>query len=207
MTADFEPTTAVMGPAASQPMRLRWDWLGLVPFLVFSLLFLLAPVLYLVIGAFQGPDGQLTLDNMRGLAAPNIASSFWLSIRLSLASALMGTVTGLFLAHALVMGGLPSWIRKSLTTFSGVASNFAGVPLAFAFIATLGRLGLISVLLRDLFNFNRYGTGFSLFSFWGLALTYLYFQMPLMLLVISPALEGMKPEWQEAAESQGASGP
>jgi putative spermidine/putrescine transport system permease protein len=34
-------------------------------------------------------------------------------------------------------------------TFSGVASNFAGVPLAFAFLATLGRLGLVTVLLRD----------------------------------------------------------
>ncbi|MCB6180170.1 ABC transporter permease subunit [Rhodobacter sp. Har01] len=186
--------------------RLRLAWLGVVPFLAFALLFLLAPLFYLVIGAFQTPEGGFTLANMAGLAAPNIAASFWLSIRLSLASAAIGTVTGLLLAHALILGGMPGWMRRGLTAFSGVASNFAGVPLAFAFIATLGRLGLVTVLFKGL-GFDLYATGFSLFSFWGLALTYLYFQMPLMLLVITPALEGLKPEWREAAESLGASGP
>nr|WP_245866985.1 ABC transporter permease subunit [Kandeliimicrobium roseum] len=166
---------------------------------------MVAPVFYLVTGAFQHPDGGFTLQNIRDLAAPNIAASYWLSIRLSLASALIGTVAGLLLAWAVVLGGLPSWVRSAVTTFSGVASNFAGVPLAFAFIATLGRIGLVTVLLRDLFGFNLYGTGFSLFSFWGLALTYLYFQMPLMLLVVTPALEGLKPDWSEAAASLGAS--
>lgn len=197
MTANIAPTPQ---------RRLNLDWLGMVPFLGFALLFLLAPVFYLVVGAFQTPDGRPTFANMLGLADPNIAASFWLSIRLSLASALLGTVSGLLLAHALILGGLPPWIRRALTTFSGVASNFAGVPLAFAFIATLGRLGLVSVLLRDVFGLNIYAMGFSLFSFWGLALTYLYFQMPLMLLVITPALEGMKPEWREAADSLGATG-
>jgi putative spermidine/putrescine transport system permease protein len=100
---------------------------------------------------------------------------------------------------------MPVWMRRALTTFSGVASNFAGVPLAFAFIATLGRLGLVTLTLKDVLGVNIYGMGFSLFSFWGLAITYLYFQMPLMLLVITPALEGLKAEWREAAESLGAS--
>ncbi|QYZ70021.1 ABC transporter permease [Neotabrizicola shimadae] len=196
--------TATDGPA---PRRLNLDWLGAVPFIGFSALFLIVPVFYLVAGAFTGPEGGFTLDNMIGLTSPEIASSFWLSIRLSLASALIGTLAGLLLAHAIVLGGMPGWIRRSVTTFSGVASNFAGVPLAFAFIATLGRLGLVTVLFRQVFGFDIYSTGFSLFSFWGLVITYLYFQMPLMLLVITPALEGLKPEWREAAESLGASGP
>jgi putative spermidine/putrescine transport system permease protein len=183
----------------------RLDWLGAVPFLIFAFLFLIAPVFYLVIGAFQNPDGGFTFDNLIGLTTPTIASSYWLSISLSLASAAIGTVTGLLLAHALILGGLPLWLRRAVTTFSGVASNFAGVPLAFAFIATLGRLGLVTVLLRNLFGFDLYATGFSLYSFWGLVITYLYFQLPLMLLVITPALEGMKSEWREAAESLGAS--
>jgi putative spermidine/putrescine transport system permease protein len=90
-------------------------------------------------------------------------------------------------------------------TFSGVASNFAGVPLAFAFIATLGRVGMFTIILKDLLHFNRYDTGFDLYSFLGLSLTYMYFQFPLMVLVISPALDGLKQEWREASENLGAS--
>jgi putative spermidine/putrescine transport system permease protein len=190
---------------ASPARRLNWAWLGAAPYFGFTLLFLIAPVSYLVIGAFQSPEGGFTLDNMAGLASPNIAASYWLSIRLSLASAAIGTVTGLLLAQALILGGMPQWLRRALTTFSGVASNFAGVPLAFAFIATLGRLGLVTVTLKNVLGINIYGMGFSLFSFWGLAITYLYFQMPLMLLVITPAIEGLKKDWREAAESLGAS--
>ena len=90
-------------------------------------------------------------------------------------------------------------------TFCGVASNFAGLPLAFAFLATLGRTGLVTVLLVKYFNFIIYGTGFNLLSFWGLALTYLYFQIPLMVLILAPALDGLKREWREASSILGAS--
>ena len=95
-------------------------------------------------------------------------------------------------------------MRTLLLTFSGVSANFAGVPLAFAFIATLGRVGLVTVLLHDLFNVNLYGGSFNLYSFAGLSLTYLYFQVPLMVLVITPALDGLKREWREASENLGA---
>ena len=94
--------------------------------------------------------------------------------------------------------------RGLLGTFCGVASNFAGVPLAFAFISTLGRVGMVTVLLQTLFGINIYDQGFNLYSFWGLSLTYMYFQIPLMVLIITPALEGMKKHWREAAENLGA---
>jgi putative spermidine/putrescine transport system permease protein len=100
---------------------------------------------------------------------------------------------------------VPRWLRPTLMTFSGVASNFAGLPLAFAFIATLGRTGLVTALLIKYFDFNIYSTGFNLLSFWGLALTYLYFQIPLMVLIIAPAIDGLKREWREASEILGAS--
>lgn len=183
---------------------MNWNWLGVVPFFGFAFLFLIGPLLYLIAGAFQNADGAFTFDNILALGSANIVASFSLSIRLSLLSALMGAVAGLLLGHAVVLGGLPKWVRNAFMTFSGVASNFAGVPLAFAFIATLGRLGLVTVLLRELFGFNLYATGFNLFSFVGLALVYLYFQLPLMLLIITPALDGLKSEWREAAESLGA---
>jgi putative spermidine/putrescine transport system permease protein len=175
-----------------------------VPFLTFAVMFLIVPVFYLINGAFQTPEGNYSLATLLSLSDPQIVGSFSLSLRLSFASAAMGTVLGLILAYALILGGLPPWVRRAFMTFSGVASNFAGVPLAFAFIATLGRLGLVTLVLRDLFGINLYGVGFSLFSFWGLALTYLYFQLPLMILMITPALEGLRPEWREAAESLGA---
>jgi putative spermidine/putrescine transport system permease protein len=108
------------------------------------------------------------------------------------------------LAQVVASGIMPGWVKPMLLTFSGVASNFAGIPLAFAFMATLGRLGVVTLVLRDVFGVNIYAGGFTLFSFWGLTLTYLYFQIPLMLLIILPAVEGLKREWREAAETLGA---
>ena len=182
-----------------------WAWAGVSPFLIFAFLFLILPTLYLIIGAFQDKDGSFTLQNIADLNQPSILSAYWISIKLSAISAIGGAVIGFFLAYAVVIGGLPAWIRPTLMTFSGVASNFAGVPLAFAFLATLGRNGLVTVLLVTYFDFNIYRTGFNLLSLWGLALTYLYFQIPLMVLIITPALDGLKREWREASEILGAS--
>jgi putative spermidine/putrescine transport system permease protein len=134
-------------------------------------------------------------------------ASYWISIKVSLASALFGCLIGFGIAASVTLGGLPAWLRGPLMTFSGVASNFAGVPLAFAFLATLGRLGLVTVLLKSWFGINIYAMGFNLLSFWGLTLTYLFFQIPLMVLIITPALDGLKREWREAASVLGATGP
>ncbi|KQV82827.1 ABC transporter permease subunit [Rhizobium sp. Root1220] len=180
------------------------DWLGIAPFMIFAGMFLIIPTLYLVAGAFLTPEGDLTLRNIADLFTPTILSAYWVSIKVSVASALGGALIGFFLAWAVVLGGLPNWVRSGLLTFSGVASNFAGVPLAFAFLATLGRTGLITVLMRDWFGFNLYSTGFNLLSFFGLTLTYMYFQIPLMVLILTPALDGMKKEWREAASILGA---
>ncbi|MEY3309266.1 MAG: hypothetical protein RLZZ413_3304 [Pseudomonadota bacterium] len=181
-------------------------WLGVVPFFIFALLFLILPTGKVVIGAFRTPDGSWTLANVAGLMEPSLLTAFGTSMKLSLLSAGLGCLGGLVLATVVTRGGLPGWMRPTVLTFSGVASNFAGVPLAFAFIATLGRLGLVTVILRDWFGVNLYGTGFNLISFAGLTMAYLYFQIPLMVLIITPALDSLKREWREAAESLGASG-
>jgi putative spermidine/putrescine transport system permease protein len=180
------------------------DWLGIAPFMIFALLFLIIPTLYLVTGAFFTPDGQFTFKNIGDLFTPTILSAYWISIKVSDASSIGGALIGFFLAWAIVLGGLPSWIRSGFMTFSGVASNFAGVPLAFAFIATLGRTGLVTVFLREWFGFNLYATGFNLLSFLGLTITYMFFQIPLMVLILTPALDGLKKEWREASEILGA---
>ena len=185
--------------------RLAFDWLGAAPFLLFALMFLILPTLYLVVGAFQNDRGEFTFENVARLTEPSILSAYWISIRISLASALIGALAGLAIAIAVVRGGLPRWIRSTTLTFSGVASNFAGVPLAFAFLATLGRLGLLTILLNVWLDVNIYSLGFNVLSFWGLTLTYLYFQIPLMILIITPAIDGLKREWAEAATTLGAS--
>jgi putative spermidine/putrescine transport system permease protein len=193
--------------AATERKRMSLDWLGIVPFLLFALLFLILPTIYLVAGAFQDSEGHLTLANLANLFQPSIRNAYWISIKISLASAILGAAIGFAIAAAITLGGLPSWIRSPLMTFSGVASNFAGVPLAYAFLFTLGRTGLVTYLLLNVFGLNLYSYGFNLLSFWGLTLTYLYFQIPLMILIITPALDGLKKEWKEAANILGATGP
>ena len=197
-----QPTLA----ARLLPGGISWAWLGVAPFFLFALLFLILPTCYLMIGGFQDADGNFTLANIQELFSPSILAAYWISIKISIASAVGGAVIGFFLAYAAVMGGLPTWIRPTIMTFCGVASNFAGIPLAFAFLATLGRTGLVTVLLIKYFDFNIYHTGFNLLSFWGLTLTYLYFQIPLMVLILAPALDGLKREWREASAILGASG-
>lgn len=205
-------TQASIAAPLAAPARsggIPWAWLGVAPFFLFALLFLVLPTGYLLVGSFQTPDGAFTFKNIGDLFQQSILDAYWISIRVSAASALLGALIGFFLAYAAVMGGLPGWIRPTLMTFCGVASNFAGVPLAFAFIATLGRLGLVTILfdtyLAPVLGFRLYQTGFNLLSFWGLTLTYLYFQIPLMVLILAPALDGLKKEWREASAILGAS--
>jgi putative spermidine/putrescine transport system permease protein len=187
-----------------QSTRFSWDWIGVVPFFAFATLFLFLPSLVLFVGSFQDAKGSFTFANITGLFTPSILNAYWVTIRISVVTAVGGGLFGFFLTYAGVMSGLPRWTRTAMLTFSGVAANFAGVPLAFAFIATLGRLGLVTVLLKNVFHINIYAGGFSLYSFWGLSLTYMYFQFPLMVLIMTPAMEGLKRDWREAAENLGA---
>ncbi|MBN9021983.1 MAG: ABC transporter permease subunit, partial [Rhizobiales bacterium] len=198
MTGDG--TTAV---AARRSPR-SWTWLGIVPFFVFTIFFLILPTLELLVGAFRTPDGSFTLDNIARLDQPSIINAFRVSIELSLASALLGALVGFFIAWAVAMGRVPAVLRPFVTTFAGVASNFAGIPLAFAFLATLGPMGLVTLFLSQELGINLRALGFSILSFWGLTITYLYFQIPLMVLILLPALDSLRKEWREAAAILGA---
>lgn len=185
--------------------RTLMTWLGVLPFFVFIALFLLGPSVSLVVGAFQDEAGGFTLENVRNLFEAQFLDAYKTTIALSALTAFLGGVFGGILAYAALTGGTPRWVRPLLTTFSGVAANFAGVPLAFAFIATLGTTGLVTQFLNTTLGLDLYGGGFSLFTFWGLAIIYLYFQIPLMILVIAPAIDGLRREWREAASNLGAS--
>jgi len=180
------------------------SFLGLAPFLIFAIVFLILPTFGLVVQAFFDNAGKFTFQNFVDLTQPTIVDAYMISIKVSAASAALGALFGLLLALAVGRGGLPSWIRSTVMTFSGVASNFAGIPLAFAFLATLGRLGLVTIFLRTYLDFDIYRAGFNILSFSGLTITYLYFQIPLMVLIVMPAIDGLRHEWREAAETLGA---
>jgi putative spermidine/putrescine transport system permease protein len=200
---DSDKTQMTVG-GAKRPSRLNLGvWLGVLPFFIFSALILIGPTVILAVRSLEGPDGRLTLDNYFQLTNPNVINAYELSIRVSLTTAILGGLIGFLVAWAVSIGGLPRPFRSLTTTFSGVASNFAGVPLAAAYIFTLGRVGVVTALF-EVFGIDLYATGFSLYSFTGLVLVYLYFQIPLMVLVVLPALDGLKREWREAAENLGA---
>lgn len=184
--------------------KLPMTWVGVAPFLIFAFLFLLLPTANIVTGAFVNDTGSFTLVNLGNLFKPEILNAFLLSIRLSFASAVIGCVLGFAIAVAVSLGGLPPGLRALTMTFSGVASNFAGVPLSFAYVATLGRVGFVTMLLKEGFGINIYNLGFNMISFWGLTMAYVFFQIPLMVLIITPAIDGLKREWREAAEVLGA---
>jgi len=198
-------TAGVPTPAGiARPARkISSAWLGVLPFFIFAIAFILLPSSSLFIDSFLDSKGRFTFDNLVGLFRPDIFNAYRLSIEISAVTALGGGLFGFLLAYAVTIGGMPKFVRDSLMTFSGVAANFAGVPLAFAFISVLGRTGFVTALLRRFLNINIYQHGFNLYGFAGLSLTYMYFQFPLMVLIMAPALDGLKREWREACENLG----
>ncbi|HEV7625815.1 MAG TPA: ABC transporter permease subunit [Streptomyces sp.] len=200
-------TTTTLSPATeatATPQRRSVSWLAVAPLLVFVALSFGVPVVAML-------NGSLTVKNpgtgSTAYTAANFTASLkgayltalWGSIKLSAVSAVIATVLGLLLAQAVVTSRFRA-LREGVLTASGVLANFGGVPLAFAFVATLGNSG---VLTRHL---GLAGAGWSLYSFWGLTITYLYFLIPLMVLTITPALDGLRSQWREAAQNNGATG-
>ncbi len=178
-------------------------WLVLLPFLLYLLVFLVAPTLTVMVGAFQ-EDGRFTLVNVQALFSGTVLHVLRTSLVLSAVSALVGAVFGAFLAYLVATRPATSGFRRVVTAVSGVLAQFGGVPLAFAFVATLGFSGVVTEALRSTLGVDIFGSGW-LFGLPGLILVYSYFQIPLMVIVFLPALDGIRPQWREAAVNLGAS--
>jgi putative spermidine/putrescine transport system permease protein len=167
--------------------------------------FLGGPLYFVVSGALSDPDGRPTLANLAAaVTEPEYRAAFAGSLLISAVTAVIGAVFGTFLAQAVLTSRPGSPLRRVVSTASGVLAYFGGVPLAFAFIAALGQTGLATIALRGA-GLDLYAAGFRIDSLTGLGLTYVYFQIPLMVILITPALEGLQPQWREAAENLGAS--
>ncbi|HEY8678627.1 MAG TPA: ABC transporter permease subunit [Candidatus Dormibacteraeota bacterium] len=177
------------------------DWIGAVPFFGYVALFLLLPTAIVVVGAFFGPQG-LTLSNLTTMNKGFIVSAFLNSVILSAASAIIGAVGGAILAYAVATGDRNGVFRRLVVSACGVLAQFGGVTLAFAFIATIGGAGFLTLWLQQR-GLDIYAGGVWLYQLKGLVLIYAYFQIPLMVLVFLPALDGIRPQWREATESLG----
>lgn len=196
------PGAAGRSRTMGRARRLLVDCLGLAPFLLLCLMAELLPIWSIVRLALTGIHGELTMAHYGALFSSIYVSAFTTSIALSLATALIGALLGPPMIYAALQLGRAS--AGFMSALSAVGSNFAGVPLAFTFIATLGVEGLLTTTLHDHLGIDIYHAGFNLFSVYGLAMCYVYFQLPLMILLIAPALAGLRHEWREAAATLGA---
>jgi putative spermidine/putrescine transport system permease protein len=191
--------------AAARPLgggrRLSLTWLGAVPFLAYVGIFLLLPSAIVIAGSFFGATGP-TLSNFRELDQSYLVHSLVNSVLVSAASAIVGAIAGALLAYAVVTGNPRGTLRRVISSACGVLAQFGGVTLAFAFIATIGATGFVTVFLKER-GIDIYANGVWLYELIGLILVYTYFQIPLMVLVFLPALDGIRPQWREATESLG----
>ena len=172
-----------------------------IPFFGYLAVFLFLPTLLVIIGAFRNRAGVFTLDGVAKLFTPASAQIFLTTAWLSLASALIGAVVGAVAAYALSTVPLTSALRRIYTAVASVLAQFGGVMLAFAFISVMGKNGNLTRLLADAFNVTLPGD--FLMSVPGLIVVYCYFQVPLMIIVFLPAVDGIRREWRDATENLG----
>jgi putative spermidine/putrescine transport system permease protein len=209
-----ESTIQVAAPGAATPgaapgrvsrsLRRALRWVGVLPFGAYVALGLAIPTIAIAIAAFQNPNtGSFTLSNIKLATEGSYLLGLRTSILLSIATAIVPGIFGLLIAYAIYTAKRGNVLRQVVITASGVFANFGGVPLAFLFIATLGTTGVATSWLTDL-GFNPWNHGFTLYGPYGVFFVYMYFQIPLMVLVILPALEGLRPAWREAAHNMGA---
>ncbi|HJQ49123.1 MAG TPA: ABC transporter permease subunit [Gaiellaceae bacterium] len=180
-------------------------WVGILPFAAYVIVFLGIPLYVVVHGSLTTETNQFTWDNFKQTwDSQSYRTAMKNSLILSVWTSVVGAIFGTWLAAAVVTAKPGGLLHRIVQSSSGVLAYFAGVPLAFAFIAALGPVGVVTVLLKH-FGIDLYAHGFTISSMTGVGLCYVYFQIPLMVILITPALEGLRAEWQDAALSLGAS--
>ncbi|MDY7528679.1 ABC transporter permease [Cryobacterium sp. MDB1-18-2] len=178
---------------------------GLLPFAVYVLLFLALPTLIAVGTGFFDKSGSFTLATVAALGNPVVLNAFANSLWLSALTAVLGALVGAIACYGLLGARPDGALRTVVDSLSGVLAQFGGVMLAFAFVATIGIQGMVTLILRDTFGLDIFAGGVWLYELPGLVLPYLYFQVPLMIITFMPALQALKPTWAEANATLGGS--
>lgn len=202
--------TALEGAFTTNPTPLRKrliragrPTLAMAPFLIYTFLGLGIPTLAVINLAFRDENGKLSTSNLHLISQGIYRIGFENSFKLALLTSIIPGILGVILAYT-IQTSRSGLLRRLVATASGVLANFGGVNLTFMFIATLGSSGLLTAWL-NVIKLNPWHYGFNLYSFYGVAFVYMYFQIPLMVLIITPALGGLRQSWREAAENMGAS--
>jgi putative spermidine/putrescine transport system permease protein len=177
--------------------------LPLLPFLSIVVIFLIIPTVTVVVSAVY-VEGVFSLARIAALFTGTALSALANSVLLSAATALLGAFLGAVLAWLIVSSPPASMVRRAVLSVCSVLAQFGGVALAFAFLATVGLNGVLTLWVQQLTGWNMAASGW-LYDLGGLILVYTYFQIPLMVIVFVPALEGLRDSWREAAVSLGAS--
>lgn len=203
-----DAAASALAPAGSAPsVRARrspsWAWLGLTPFAAYVLLFLALPTVLAIGSGFFTRDGAFTWSNVAALADPVVLNTFANSAWVSLLTAVVGAIVGVLVCYALLGTNPEGGLRQSVDAAAGVLAQFGGVMLAFAFIATIGIQGVVTLLLKDGFRIDIFANGNWIYELPGLILPYIYFQVPLMVITFMPALAALKPQWAEANATLG----
>ena len=188
-------TTAPGARPLQAGRRVPLAWTGVLPFLGYAGVFLLLPTGIVLWDAIKSTTGNsLHLSNLSLLGNSTVRTFFVNTVELAGITAIAGAVLGAVLAYAVASGSPDGVVRKIYLSASGVLAQFGGVTLAFAFLITIGPTS--GVLLRAgwFYDFPQ-----------GIALIYTYFQIPLMVLVFLPAIDGVKVQWREASENLGSS--
>jgi putative spermidine/putrescine transport system permease protein len=193
--AGVERTASPRRPAHARRRSLAW--LGLVPFGSYLVLFLALPTV-LAISSGVLVDGHLNLANLSALGDPVILRTFWNSTWLSLLTAIVGAVVGAVVCYALLGLSETGPVRTVVDAAAGVLAQFGGVMLAFAFIATIGVQGVLTLALAKYLGIDLFASGAWIYDLPGLIGPYLYFQVPLMVITFTPAMRALKPQWAEA---------
>ncbi|MBM0261235.1 ABC transporter permease subunit [Corynebacterium macginleyi] len=176
---------------------------GALPYFAFVAAFLIVPIIANLFTAFKDATGNPSTETMIEAIGPTYRGAFLLTLNLSLFTTIVGGFFGLIIAWSLtVRKSGPRWLSNLVNSFSGLAAQSGGVQLAFAFIALLGTQGLLTGFIQKIFP--TFGEIFSITDFAGVALVYLYFQIPLMTVLMLPSVSTLKKEWFDAASSLGA---
>lgn len=179
------------------------QFLPLLPFLAVVVTFLLIPTVTVIVNAFF-VDGVFSLARIEALFSGAALSALGRSMVLSGSTAVIGAVAGAVLSWLIVSSPPSSMVRRAVISLCSVLAQFGGVALAFAFLATVGLNGVLTLWVQDVVGANLAGSGW-VYGLPGLIVVYTYFQIPLMVIVFVPALEGLREQWREAAVGLGAS--